>query len=84
MASAVAIRPGDAAIEVRRLREEARSRYGEVDLLVAALRDHVRDLQVERDSLLAALAARDEAARRAGAAWLWRGSKANHAVVGSR
>jgi hypothetical protein len=84
MASAVAIRPGDAAIEVRRLREEARSRYGEVDLLVAALRDHVRDLQAERDALRAELAVRDEATRRAGATWLWRGSKANRVVAGSR
>jgi hypothetical protein len=71
----MAVRPADAAVEVRRMREEARSRYGEVDLLVAALRDHVRDLRAERDALRAELAARDEAVRRDGAAWLWRGSK---------
>jgi hypothetical protein len=63
--------------EARRLREEARARYGEVDLLVAALRDHVRDLQHERDRLLSELARMRDDARRRDAAWLPRGTKPN-------
>lgn len=66
---------GDAALEVRRLRDEARARYSEVDLLVATLRDHVRDLRAERDALRAELAAREAAARLTAAGWLWRGSR---------
>jgi hypothetical protein len=65
----------EAGLEVRRLREEATARYGEVDLLVAALQDHIRDLRAERDALRAQLSATTEDARRESATWLWRGSK---------
>jgi len=44
---------GDLRTELRQVRSEARARYSEVDLLVAALRDHIRDLQGERDALRA-------------------------------
>lgn len=63
------------ALEVRRLREEARSRTTEVDLLVGALRDHIRDLQAERDHLRAELARATEARRLASSAWMHRGLK---------
>lgn len=63
------------ALEVRRLREEARSRTLEVDLLVAALKDHIRDLQQERDHLRAELTRASEAGRLASADWLHRGLK---------
>jgi len=65
------------AVEARALREEARSRYGEVDLLVAALRDHIADLQIERDRLLTEVARLRDDARRTGAGWLLRGAKPN-------
>jgi hypothetical protein len=63
------------ALEVRRLRGEAQSRYTEVDLLVAALREHVRDLRAERDALRAQLARAAEERRLESSAWLWRGMK---------
>lgn len=63
------------AEELRRLREEARSRTSEVDLLVAALKDHIRDLQKERDHLRAELARSNDARRLASTEWLHRGLK---------
>ncbi len=65
------------AVEARMLRDEARARYGEVDLLVAALRDHVKDLRIERDRLLTEVARLRDDARRTSAAWLSRGAKPN-------
>ena len=65
------------ALEARTLREEARARYGEVDLLVAALRDHINDLRIERDRLLTEVAHLRDDARRTGATWLSRGAKPN-------
>jgi hypothetical protein len=65
------------AVEARMLRDEARARYGEVDLLVAALRDHVKDLRIERDRLLTEVAHLRDDARRTGATWLSRGVKPN-------
>lgn len=63
------------ADELRRLREEARSRTLEVDLLVAALKDHIRDLQAERDHLRSELSRATEARRLAASGWLHRGMK---------
>lgn len=63
------------AEELRRLREDARSRTSEVDLLVAALKDHIRDLQAERDQLRADLTRTNEARRLESAEWLHRGLK---------
>jgi hypothetical protein len=63
------------ALEVRRLRGEAQSRYTEVDLLVAALREHVRDLRAERDALRAQLVRAAEERRLESSSWLWRGMK---------
>lgn len=63
------------AEELRRLREEARSRTSEVDLLVAALKDHIRDLQAERDHLRAELTRSTEARLLESAEWLHRGMK---------
>jgi len=65
------------AMEARMLRDEARARYGEVDLLVAALRDHIKDLRVERDRLLSEVARLRDDARRTGSLWFSRGAKAN-------
>jgi hypothetical protein len=67
----------DLAAEVRQLRANARARYSEVDLLVAALRDHVRDLQIERTRLRAEIRRLRDDARRESATWLRRGSKPN-------
>jgi hypothetical protein len=66
---------GDLAGEARLLREEAQSRYSEVDLLVAAMRDHIRDLQAERDRLLAELDAIRARTALEATPWLWRGMK---------
>jgi hypothetical protein len=63
------------ALEVRRLRGDAQSRYTEVDLLVAALREHVRDLRAERDALRAQLVRAAEERRLESSSWLWRGMK---------
>ena len=65
------------AVEARMLRDEARARVGEVDLLVAALRDHINDLRIERDRLLTEVAHLRDDARRTSAAWLSRGTKPN-------
>ncbi len=67
------------AAEIRALQLDARRRYTEVDLLVAALRDHIRDLQAERDRLRAEIDRLQDDARRQSATWLWRGSKPNRA-----
>ena len=61
--------------EVHRLREQARTRYSEVDLLVAAMREHIADLRAERDRLLDELDRARDDARRESAAWLHRGLK---------
>lgn len=66
---------GDVAADARRLREEAQSRYREVDLLVAALRDHVRDLQIERDRLRTELERLSAQASLGASGWMWRGMK---------
>ncbi len=80
--TALAVRPYAPAIdrdslaeEVRRLREEARSRTLEVDLLVAALKDHIRDLQAERDHLRSELSRAAADRRLAESDWLRRGMK---------
>ena len=67
--------PADAAIEVAHLRAEAETRYGEVDLLVAALREHIEDLRVERDRLLRDVSRMRDDLRRERASWLERGMK---------
>jgi phage shock protein A len=67
------------AAELRRLREDARSRTLEVDLLVAAMKDHIRDLQAERDYLRAELAQANASRRLESAEWLHRGLKGAHA-----
>ncbi|HMO96009.1 MAG TPA: hypothetical protein PKD27_07795 [Tepidiformaceae bacterium] len=69
---------GSLAEEVRRLREEARSRTLEVDLLVAALKDHIRDLQAERDHLRAELTRANATQQLAESDWLRRGLKGAH------
>ena len=63
------------ADEVRRLREDARSRTLEVDLLTAALKDHIRDLQAERDHLRAELSRANEQRRLSTSEWFHRGMK---------
>lgn len=85
--TALAVRPYAPAIdreretlaeELRRLREEARSRTLEVDLLVAALKDHIRDLQAERDHLRAELSRATAARQLSETDWLRRGLKGTH------
>ena len=65
----------EVAAEIRAVRQEAQSRYSEVDLLVAALREHIADLRAERDRLLAQVAAMQESGRLESAGWMWRGTK---------
>ena len=67
--------PADAVIEAARLRADAETRYGEVDLLVAALREHIDDLRLERDRLLRDVARMRDDLRRERATWLDRGMK---------
>ena len=67
--------PVDAAIEAASLRAEAETRYGEVDLLVAALREHIEDLRLERDRLLRDVSRMRDDLRRERAGWLERGMK---------
>lgn len=66
----------EAAVELRRLRAAAESRYSETSLLIAALREHIRDLRIERDRLLREIAHWEERNRLDHSPWLWRGSKA--------
>ena len=65
------------AVEAARLRADAESRYGEVDLLVVTLRDHIQDLKIERNRLLTELSRLRDDARRNSSPWLARGSKTN-------
>ena len=72
----------DVSARVAELREIARARYTEVDLLVAALREHIADLRTERDRLVgeverlrARLDVIDEDRRRLSSTWLFRGQK---------
>jgi hypothetical protein len=65
----------DLARELDRLRRDARERYTEVDLLVAAMREHIDDLRRERDRLIAELERTRDALRRRDTPWLERGQK---------
>jgi len=63
--------------DIRRLRQDARRSYAEVDLVIAALRDNLRDLRIERDRLEREVARLRDDIRRTNTPWLARGTKPN-------
>lgn len=63
--------------DIRRLRQDARRSYAEVDLVIAALRDNLRDLRIERDRLEREVERLRDDLRRTNTPWLARGTKPN-------